>query len=151
LKDCEVVRPCPFCDYVGRGRHLIKNGDLVIVIASNPRLVAGHALVIPKRHVVRPSELSCDERAELFDTAIEVEELVTAAGLGTGCMMLQNLMPFLPQSRLKVDHVHIHLIPRTFQDELWQVSIRFQDNLFQDLLDEEFRVIREKLCSNINN
>ena len=43
---------------------------------SNPRLMEGHLLVIPKRHVEKLSELNEEERKELFDTVIEYQEKI---------------------------------------------------------------------------
>ncbi|PIZ88519.1 MAG: hypothetical protein COX90_04175 [Candidatus Nealsonbacteria bacterium CG_4_10_14_0_2_um_filter_38_17] len=64
---------CPFCNINKEKTRIIKEGKNVFVVFSNPRLVKGHLLVIPKRHVVKISELNAKEKKELFDTVIEFQ------------------------------------------------------------------------------
>ncbi len=125
---------CPFCK-IERSL-LVKNGKFVYVQLSNPRLVDGHMLVIPKRHVEYLHELNEEERKELFDVIIEIQQKVLDR-FSSGCDIRQNCRPFLPEGRLKVNHVHIHIIPREKDDELHQKSMKFQDELFRELTEEE--------------
>lgn len=125
---------CPFCNI--DPSFLVKGGKLVYVALSNPRLADGHMLVIPKRHVEYVHELNEEERKELFDTAIGMQQKVLGR-FSSGCDIRQNCRPFLPEGRLKVDHVHIHVIPREKDDELHQKSMKFQDDLFRELTEEE--------------
>jgi len=46
---------CVFCDINKEKTRLIKNGKNVFIIFSNPRLMEGHLLVVPKRHVAKIS------------------------------------------------------------------------------------------------
>ncbi len=47
-----MAEACPFCDIEQNNSHRsVIDGDLISVILSNPRLMPGHALVIPKRHI----------------------------------------------------------------------------------------------------
>ncbi len=64
-----------------------------------------------------------------------------ASGLATGCDVRQNYRPFLVQGRLKVDHVHFHILPRTFQDELYEKSMRFETDMFQDMTERERELV----------
>lgn len=128
---------CPFCDATIKERQgLLHQGKEAYVILSNPRKVPGHMLVIPKRHVEKLSDLTDTERKELFDTVIAFQEKVVSI-LASGCDIRQHYRPFLPQSRLKVNHVHFHLIPREHEDELYQKSMKFENELFEDLTNEE--------------
>lgn len=129
-----VDKPCPFCKI--ENSLLVKEGRFVYVQLSNPRLADGHMLVIPKRHVEFLNELNDEERRELFDVAIEMQQRVLGR-FASGCDIRQNCRPFLPQGRLKVDHVHLHIIPREFKDELYVKTMASQDELFRDLTDEE--------------
>lgn len=106
----------------------------VFTVLSNPRLMPGHTLVIPKRHVERLSDLSKDERGELFDTAIEYQNKILEK-VASGCDINQHHRPFLSQSKLKVNHLHIHLRPREFKDTLYETSQKFE--VFEDLTREE--------------
>jgi len=125
---------CPFCK---RERSLlIKDGKLIYVQLSNPRLVDGHLLVIPKRHVEQLSELNAEEREELLALMAEFQGKITGR-FATGCDVRQNYRPFLQQGKLKVDHLHVHLLPREFEDELYKKSMAFETELFRDMTDEE--------------
>jgi len=113
---------CPFCTINTEKTRIVEEKEQVFVILSNPRLMPGHILIIPKRHVEKPSQLSEPERKELFDTALEFQEKILAK-LASGCDMTQHCRPFQPESQLKVNHVHIHLRPRELKDELYQKFI----------------------------
>ena len=107
-----------------------------IVVLSNPRLVAGHTLVIPKRHVLKLSELTREERHEILDTVIEFQEKIISK-IATGCDIRQNYRPFIKQNDLKIDHAHVHLIPRALEDELYQKSMQFEKEVFAPLAQKE--------------
>jgi diadenosine tetraphosphate (Ap4A) HIT family hydrolase len=124
---------CPFCDSKGR---VLKENEHAKVILSNPRKVPGHFLVIPRRHVEKPWELRSAELEDIFKLIFFVEKRILGK-LGTGVDIRQNYRPFLQQGRLKVDHVHFHVIPRSLEDYLYQVSEKFETDLFADLDDLE--------------
>jgi len=127
---------CPFCDIQKEKTRIILEKELTYVAFSNPRLMPGHLLVIPKRHSEKLSELTLPERQELFDTLVETQKKILEL-YASGCDIRQNARPFLPQGRLKVDHVHFHVQPREFKDALYQKSQQFETELFQDLPPEE--------------
>ena len=111
-------------------------GSLVFVMLSNPRLMPGHLLVVPKRHVETLAELNVEERRELFDTAIEFQGQIMER-LAPGCDIRQHCRPFLPEGRLKVHHVHLHLLPRALNDELYQKVQKFEQEVFEEFGEEE--------------
>ena len=132
----EIVN-CPFCNILkNKEREILDSRAHTFVILSNPRLMPGHLLIIPKRHVEKPSELTTEERFELFDTLIKYQEKILK-NVSSGCDISQHCRPFLPQSRLKVDHVHFHLRPREFEDELYVKSHIHDKEIFKDLSEEE--------------
>jgi diadenosine tetraphosphate (Ap4A) HIT family hydrolase len=120
---------CPFCDTKDR---VLKENELAKVILSNPRKVPGHFLVVPKRHIEKPWELRAAELEDVFKLIFFLEERILDK-LGTGVDIRQNYRPFMKQNRLKVDHVHFHVIPRSLDDYLYQVSEKFETDLFADL------------------
>ena len=132
---------CPFCTINQERNPVIKEKDFVIVIPSNPRLVPGHLLIIPKRHVERLSELNTKERKELFETTVEFQEKIIKT-LSTGCDIRQNYRPFLKEDDIKVNHLHIHLLPRKFEDELYEKCQIFEIDIFKKLNNEEI----DKTC-----
>jgi len=127
---------CPFCNIDKEKNRIIKEGKYVYVVLSNPRLVDGHLLIVPKRHMEKPSELKEEEKKELLDTAIEFQEKILSK-FSSGCDIRQNCRPFQKQSQLKVNHVHFHLLPREFKDELYQKCQIFETEIFRMLTEEE--------------
>ena len=135
---------CPFCNIDKKRNKVIKYGKNVFVMFSNPRLMEGHLLVIPKRHVEKLSELNEEERKELLDTVIEYEEKILK-NISPGCDVRQHYRPFLKQSELKVDHLHIHLQPRKLEDDLHHKLQLFGKDVFKELTKEEIDKIYPKL------
>lgn len=128
---------CPFCQIDTQKTRIVRESGKAVVFLSNPRLVLGHTLVIPKRHVEKPWELTSDELHDIFENIWWAESKLLASGLATGCDIRQNYRPFLPQSREKKDHIHFHVLPRTLNDNLYQASMRFEHDIFTDLPDNE--------------
>lgn len=127
------MKDCPFCE---PAQQVLKEKTTAQVILSNPRKVPGHFLVIPKRHVEKPWELTTDEVSDIFSLIFEIEQKIVGK-LGDGCDIRQNYRPFLQQSNLKVDHVHFHVIPRSKEDYIYSVSEKFETDLFAALDEKE--------------
>jgi len=107
-----------------------------VVTLSDPRLMAGHLLVIPKRHVEKLQELNSDELKEVFDTTLEYQSKIIE-NVAPGCDIRQHYRPFLSENDTKVDHAHIHLHPRKFEDELYTESQQHESKLYKKLPDKE--------------
>jgi len=127
---------CPFCDVSNEKNRILKEGKFTRVIFSNPRLMPGHLLVIPKRHVEKISELNKEEREELLNNVIEFQEKILKK-VASGCDVRQNYRPFQKQNKLKVHHLHIHLYPRELFDELYEKCQIFEKGVFNELSEEE--------------
>jgi diadenosine tetraphosphate (Ap4A) HIT family hydrolase len=134
------VQGCPFCSIDKRRTFIVENKETLYVALSNPRLVRGHLLVILRRHVEKLSELSKEEQHMLWDTVVEYQERILST-LSTGCDVRQNYHPFQRQGRVKVDHLHVYLIPREFKDQIYQVTQIYETQLFQDIDEEEKRAV----------
>ncbi len=136
---------CRFCNLEEKeSQRIVKILEHCSVIFSNPRLMACHLLVIPKRHVLHLGELNEVERKELFDTAILYQDKILK-NIASGCDLKQHNRPFIVENDLKVDHVHIHLQPREFEDELYIKSQKFDREIFKPLPEGEVAQILEKL------
>jgi diadenosine tetraphosphate (Ap4A) HIT family hydrolase len=135
---------CPFCHPENEQSRVLEMRNTCFVLFSNPRKVKGHLLVIPKRHVEKLGDLNGEERKELFDTIIDWQEKILQKMAG-GCDIRQNTRPFLPESGVKVDHVHVHLVPREFEDEMFQKSMKFEAGLFKPLTNEEIKEVTHLL------
>ncbi len=120
---------CPFCDL---GAQVVKENNLAVAVLSNPRKVPGHLLVLPKRHVEKPWDLTDEELTSIFTLIFFIEKRLIGK-LGDGCDIKQNYRPFLPQSRLKADHVVFHVYPRSLYDYLYKVAEVYETDLFADL------------------
>jgi diadenosine tetraphosphate (Ap4A) HIT family hydrolase len=131
---------CPFCEINRTRNRIVHETEHSLTLLSNPRLLPGHALVIPKRHIEQPWDLRPEELADIFKEIWRVEQKMLKTDLATGVDIRQNYRPFLAQGRLKVNHLHFHILPRTFQDELYQTSMRFE--VFTDVSEVE----REKMA-----
>lgn len=138
-----MIIKCPFCDLENEKARTLKTGKLTSVILSNPRLMPGHILVVPKRHIEKPWELTNKEVLAIFEDIKWVEGILLASKLATGCDIRQNYRPFMKQGRIKVNHVHFHVLPRTIEDELFHASMKHETVLFKDLSDKERQSIQE--------
>ena len=127
---------CPFCSIDSERTRILEDKKFVRVIFSNPRLMPGHLLIIPKRHVEKLSELNEEERKELFETIIEFQEKILSK-VASGCDLRINYRPFQKQNNLKINHLHVHLQPRELFDELYKKSQIFEKDVFKDLIPKE--------------
>lgn len=103
---------------------------------SNPRLVPGHLLVIPFSHVEKISELKKIEVLEIFKMLSIYEEKILEK-FSAGCDIRSNYRPFIKQNSVKVDHLHFHLQPRTFEDELFKKSQIHEKEIWKKLSKKE--------------
>jgi len=131
------MKKCPFCE----SKRVLEVNGLAYVLASDPRLTFGHLLVVPKRHIERPWELNDEEALVVWRLVVKYQKLLVER-VGAGCDVRENYRPFLSQSRLKVDHVHWHLIPRTNKDEIYERSQIGEQELFEALVGGELEKLR---------
>lgn len=127
---------CPFCKIDEERTKIICEGKYTFVLLSNPRLMKGHTLIIPKRHVENLIDLNLEERKELFEKLFEFYNKILKK-LARDCDIRCNYRPFQKQNNLKVNHLHIHLQPRELFDELYEKCQKFEKNIFKDLTKEE--------------
>lgn len=135
------MKKCPFCSPKER---VLTENESAQVILSDPHKVPGHFLVIPKRHIIKPWLLKPAELQDIFELIFFIERKIIGK-LGDGCDIRQNYRPFLKQSTLKVDHVHFHVIPRSLEDYIYQISEQYETDLFADLDDMERDAVADLL------
>jgi diadenosine tetraphosphate (Ap4A) HIT family hydrolase len=141
----KLPHPCPFCE-LDEVERILTQDDHSSVILSNPRLMPGHLLVVPHRHMTALWEIAPVELASVFRHINVFERKLLAAGYGTGCDIRQNYRPFLEDSRLKVSHLHFHIYPRTMEDQLFRQSQTHETELFLDLTPVEQADVMRKLA-----
>ena len=90
--------------------HVVRRGKEAFVILNRYPYNPGHVLVSPYRHVGDLTELTPDERHEVFDLVVEAEGVIRTAmqpdGFNQGCNLGKVAGAGLE------DHVHLHLVPR---------------------------------------
>jgi histidine triad (HIT) family protein len=133
---------CPFCEENSSINPILLETNLTKVIFSNPRLVMGHLLIVPKRHVTKPWDLTPAERNDIFNLIYKLQKWLSET-MGDGCDLRENYRPFLPQDELKVDHIHYHLIPRRDNDNIYYIGEVHERNLFTELPDNEAEKIKK--------
>lgn len=138
---------CPFCTSAKEEERMLKEGKYAYVIFSNPRLMPGHLLVIPKRHIQgRLEKLLKEERDEIMDFLAEFQAKILEK-LASGCDIRQHYKPYVKNSTTHVNHMHFHLHPREYEDELYKKSDIHYKLLFKDLPKDE----KERLFQLFNN
>jgi histidine triad (HIT) family protein len=135
---------CPFCEIDKEKNVILKEAKLFYVILSNPALMKGHTLIIPKRHIEKISDLLKEEEKELFELIKEFQEKILK-NISSGCDLKQNYRPFQTQSKLKVNHLHFHLQPRNLYDEIYKKSQKFETEIFKEYPKEELDKIAKDL------
>ena len=133
---------CPFCNF--KPSEVIKSNEHALVVLSNPRKVPGHILVLPKRHIEEPWQLTADELTDIFKLIFFVEQRVLGK-LGDGVDIRQNYRPFKKQDELKKNHVLFHVVPRSKDDYIYTVSEQFERDLFADLDNLERKEVEKLL------
>lgn len=124
-----MEKACPFCNSKDR---VLKENEHAQLILSNPRKTPGHSLVLPKRHIEEPWQLTADELTDIFKLIFFAEQRMLGE-LGDGVDIRQNYRPFKKQDDLKKNHVLFHVIPRSQDDYLYTAAERFERDLFADL------------------
>lgn len=109
--------PCAFCD--PEPNRVILRTETILSLVSNPRLAKGHALVVPRRHVERLSELEPDELGDLWLEAVRLSVALPAHGFGEGYEVRVKFEPYTAEGPVHVHHLHAHVIPRTKGDGLF--------------------------------
>lgn len=134
---------CAFCIAEIKKR-AIETGRYAIVVLSKPRLVPGHILIIPKKHVQIFSDLKNAEILEIFKFIAKYQDIVLKK-LGRGVEIRQNFQPYKKIGITHVNHLHIHILPRDENDELSKKVDDPRRDLFTDLTKEEEQKITKLL------
>jgi diadenosine tetraphosphate (Ap4A) HIT family hydrolase len=104
-----TARPesCPFCHPAADSVFL--ETSQVLGLWDGFPVSAGHALIVPSRHVARWSEATPDERQELTSAIAEVQRIIGELYHPNAFNVGFNDGPAAGQT---VSHLHIHVIPR---------------------------------------
>lgn len=134
---------CNFCKITTENTEkIIWETKSTITVLSNPQLMSGHLLVIPKRHVEKLSDLSKEEREEIITETIFAQEKILET-IAPGCDVSQHFRPFIPDNAFKVSHLHIHIRPRFLDDELYMKVQKYENEVFHAPSEEDFKKYKE--------
>lgn len=138
---------CPFCEIVeSHPEQILVENKNAYVTLSNPRLMPGHLLVIPKRHVEKISELTKDEREDFFDMTVKMQEKVLKE-IAPGCDICEHYRPFIPDNAYKISHLHMHIRPRFLDDELYLKVQKHESIIFNKVDEKEFEKYKKLLTN----
>ncbi|WP_137289098.1 HIT family protein [Natronorubrum halophilum] len=119
---------CEFCRIVAgdRSAHVLYEDDRTIAFLDANPAVRGHSLVVPRVH--EQELLAVDEAmsAAVFDSVRTVANALEAVLDPDGFSVFHTSGPLVGT----VDHAHVHLLPRTVDDD---VSL----SLFRDRLESD--------------
>ena len=135
---------CVFCTIDKEKTRTVEVGKTMTVILSNPRLMKGHILIIPKRNIEKINDLTSAEKDEMFSLLCKYNEKILK-NFASGVDIKQNYRPFMKNSEVKVAHFHFHLQPRELFDELYEKSQKHETEIFKKLTEEEINETLKKL------
>jgi diadenosine tetraphosphate (Ap4A) HIT family hydrolase len=101
---------CLFCDRDDKEEHhIVAENDLFFARFDNFPVSAGHAEIIPKRHIVSFFELSETEFISMYDLIKITKEIIEKEFKPDGYNI--GLNEGIAAGR-SIDHFHLHIIPR---------------------------------------
>lgn len=111
---------CDFCDIVEReedAREVLRTDKVVAFFPLEPATL-GHTLIIPREHI--PDIWSVDDATahELTDATLQVARAVHDALPMDGLNIIQSNGEAATQTVL---HLHIHVVPRQFDDGMGRI------------------------------
>lgn len=98
---------CPYCDF--DEYDIIAKNDFAVIVPEPNALSTGHCVVIPLRHVSSFFEVTEKERKSLMTLLEQARNELTLRHHPTGFHIGFNDGDVFEE---KVEHVHIHIIPR---------------------------------------
>ena len=102
---------CPFCP--PEPDRVFWEGALVVALWDGFPVSAGHALLVPKRHVPDWFAATADEQRDLIEGLAHVRSVIRARHGPDGFNIGVNVGAAAGQT---VFHLHVHVIPRYLGD-----------------------------------
>lgn len=100
---------CIFCDKEKQRPAIFCENDLFFARWDDFPVSQGHALIVPKRHIVSLFELTSDELTPLFELLKQTKDIISTKYKPDGYNIGANEGGAAGQT---VHHLHLHLIPR---------------------------------------
>lgn len=115
---------CSFCDPVDLTWRLVSEDDVMRSFLANPRIIRGHTLVIPKRHIEPPEFLENNEAIGIFNE-INRLQIAMLGRIAAGVDVFQKTRPEIPEGHngTKMNHLHFHILPSNPGSDLYENSL----------------------------
>ena len=100
---------CVFCKIISGdipSYKLYEDDDILVCLDINP-VSAGHALIIPKKHILDIMEIDDELLIKIINEARDIAKLINIKLGSSGFTLVQN-----NGSIQEVKHFHLHVIPR---------------------------------------
>lgn len=124
--DGPPMADCIFCRIASGDipAELVYEDDEAMAFLDINPLTIGHTLVVPKEHAVRMDDMGPEAVGRLFERVGRIVPAVAAAAGKTDSMVAVHNGPEAGQ---EVPHVHVHVIPRSQQDQAGPVHAMFRE------------------------
>ncbi len=109
------MKKCIFCEIIEgkKPSHKVhEDEENYAFLDINPR-TKGHTLVVPKQHHETIMDMTAEQTAKLYKSVNKLAKAVYQATDAEGLNIIQNNKKVAGQV---IDHVHVHIVPRTKQD-----------------------------------
>jgi histidine triad (HIT) family protein len=133
---------CIFCKIVKgeiKARIIMESFKSIAFLDAFP-LAQGHVLVIPKNHYGKMQDLTQEDNSDLFSLVHKLISKIDSIS-GSSLVAIHNGK----DAGQEVQHVHVHLIPRSTSDGAGAVHSMFKNR--PNLSDAEFDDVLKKLQS----
>jgi diadenosine tetraphosphate (Ap4A) HIT family hydrolase len=102
----KTLNKCPFCDF--NKEEMINENDSAFVMLGRAPYNKDHLLVVPKKHILRLSELNEKERRELFELIFFAQKEIGKRHENFSILYREG-----ENSGKSISHVHFNIIPNT--------------------------------------
>jgi len=109
---------CTFCNIKKEER--ILETRYCYVYPDRFPLSKGHLLVIPKKHYESVTEIPDAVLCDVIKTIKLMEKRLIKKLKVEGMDIRENYRPFIPESTMRKNHIHFHIIPRSFKDLIFR-------------------------------
>lgn len=108
---------CTFCKIIkgDPSAVLVYKDDYFLALMDNHPINTGHLLVMPRQHYETLLDMPLNEVGRLFILVARITKAVKNAMKADGIQIGQNNGR---AARQVINHVHVHIIPRFFDDSL---------------------------------
>ena len=112
-----MKKDCVFCSI--KKEEKILETRYCYVYPDRYPLSKGHLLVIPKKHYESIVEIPDDVLYDVIKTIKLMEKKLIKKLKVKGMDIRENYRPFIPESTMRKNHIHFHVIPRSWKDVIF--------------------------------